>query len=683
MAKKFQFAFLIVVPIIFLVIGLRFDRTKFGTDPESAYLLNGLNIATGKAVGHFDNPGTTVQMYSAVVLRVTHLFRFSGKDIETDVLSNSEFYIEVLRKGHIFINALILLLLGFVASSILGNIWIGFLLQTAPFLSVTLIEECFTKVAPEQFLFTAIAVLIMLLLKFYTSENPNHKKFPLLFGLLAGFGLATKMTFLPILIIPFVVLKGQKNKWLYVATIFPAFILFTLPAAKGYLHMAYWLVNLGTHTGTYGQGDSGFIDFAMYFSALVSITEINKSLIAVMLLSALSLLLFWFIGGKQKRQASKSEVSILLAVLISQFGSILMVAKHYQSNHYLFPALSLTGFALVFIYLLINKSLAEKLKKAFRFTLPLMVAVVIGFSLLNVPYLTLAYQGYRASNQSTDKTMAGLERDYAGYVKVYYYPISFNECSSLRWGNVYSRLYSSDKLLELFPEGLFFNVQEKSFQLWETNIPATELVKKYGDKILLVGGPRTDYELKAVEDCGLKLKRLFDSRVQAVFEIDKENSELFTGTVHSSPPFWSLQNDFETISPDGQWILSGNGDRFCKNENLSTDKSRSGNHAFILSYTDSYAMAYELKDVKPGDSYEISIWKTANSKDAFLVASSVTSEPFYQQSSGYVETDDKGWEKAKLDIKIPDGFKGNKLKVYLWNHGSGAVWCDDFEIKKY
>jgi hypothetical protein len=119
-------------------------------------------------------------------------------------------------------------------------------------------------------------------------------------------------------------------------------------------------------------------------------------------------------------------------------------------------------------------------------------------------------------------------------------------------------------------------------------------------------------------------------------------------------------------------------------ENRSSPASpRSGKNAFILSYTDSYAMPYELKDVKPGDSYEISIWKTANSKDAFLVATSVTSEPFYQQSSGYVETDDKGWEKAKLDIKIPDWFKGNKLKVYLWNHGSGAVWCDDFEIKKY
>jgi hypothetical protein len=565
----------------------------------------------------------------------------------------------------------------------LGNIWIGLLLQTAPFLSVTLIEECFTKVAPEQFLFTAIAMLIMLLLKYYTSENQSHKKFPLWFGLLAGFGLATKMTFLPILIIPFVVLKGQKNKWLYVAAIFPAFILFTLPAAKGYLHMAYWLLNLGTHTGTYGQGEAGFIDFANYFSAIVSIAEINKSLIVVMLLSALSLLLFWFIGGKQKRQESKSEISILLAVLISQFGSILLVAKHYHSNHYLFPALSLSGFALVFIYLLVNKNLAQKWKKTVSFSLPAIVTIVIGFSLLNVPYLSMAYQGYRASNQSTDETLAKLERDYTDYVKVYYYPISFNECSSLRWGNVYSRLYSSDKLLELFPEALFFNMQEKSFQLWETNIPAAELVKKYGDKILLVGGPRTDYELKAVEDCGLKLKKLFDSRVQAVFEIDKENSELFTGIVHSTLPVWVLQNDFENISPDGQWILDGNGERFCKNENLSSDKPRSGKKAFILSYADSYAMPYELKDVKPGDSYEISIWKTANNKDAFLVATSATSEPFYQQSSGYVETDGKGWEKAKLDIKIPEGFKGNKLKVYLWNHGSGAVWCDDFLIKKY
>jgi hypothetical protein len=134
MIKRLQIALLVVVPLLFLVIGLRFDRTKYGTDPESAYLMNGLNIAMGESVGHFDNPGTTVQIYSAAVISVTHFLRFSDNDLQTDVLLNSEYYIEVLRKGFIVLNVCVLFVLGLVAFSLLGNIWAGLLLQVAPFL---------------------------------------------------------------------------------------------------------------------------------------------------------------------------------------------------------------------------------------------------------------------------------------------------------------------------------------------------------------------------------------------------------------------------------------------------------------------------------------------------------------------------------------------------------------------
>jgi hypothetical protein len=439
MIKRLKIVFLVIIPLVFVIIGLRFDRTKYGTDPESAYLMNGLNIASGEAVGHFDNPGTTVQIYSAVVISVTHFFRFSNNDLQTDVLLNSEYYIEILRKGFIVLNACVLFILGLVAFSLLGNLWAGLLLQVAPFLSVTLLEECFTKVAPEQFLFTAIALLIMLLLRFYTSKEPEKTGFALLFGLLAGFGMATKMTFLPILIIPFIVLNGKRNKWIYLASIIPSFVLFTLPAATGYLHMANWFLNLGTHTGTYGQGSTGIIDTAVYFSSLLSIANNNVVLIVVIIISAVTLLIWGILKGNLKHKEPNKEFYLLLALLLAQLVSVLMVAKHYHSNHYLFPALSLTGFMLVTVFLLIKRYFSDKNATILQIILPVFVAVVIGISLLNIPFITLAYNGYRESNKSTDDTFARLERDYKGFVKVYYYPVSFNEYASLKWGNVYSK----------------------------------------------------------------------------------------------------------------------------------------------------------------------------------------------------------------------------------------------------
>ena len=684
MIKKLKLTFLVIIPLLFLVAGLQFDRTKYGTDPESAYLLNGMNIAMGKSVGHYDNPGTTVQIYSAVMLKATHFFRFSGLDLQTDVLTHSEYYIEILRKGLIFINACAILILGLFAVSLLKNSWAGLVLQLAPFLSVTLMEECFTKIAPEQLLFTTVAILIILLLKFYTSSSPGKLKFSLLFGLLAGFGLATKMTYLPLLIIPFVVLQGQKNKWVYVASILPSFILFTLPAVKGYPQMAYWFLNLGTHTGTYGQGASGILDPATYIRSILEIAGNNVAMLLVMFLSISVLLTAIFISGRLKSALANKEFSMLLALLSAQVGSVLMVAKHYHNNHYLFPALSLTAFVLVFIILLINKYVpVQKLDKFRRLSFPVLAAVILGVSLLNIPYMALAFQGYRLSNQSTDETFARLDHDYKGYTKVYYYPASFNEYSSLRWGNVYSRQYSTEKLMKLYPDALFYNAWDKSFQWWETNIPIREFVKKYGGRILLVGGPRTDEELKMVEQGGLKLNKLFESRVQAVYEIDTTNSALFRDNVHTGPPVWSLQNDFETMDPDGQWILASDGSPFCKNIALVSSKSRSGKYAFELPVIDSYAMEYLLQDVKPGFSYEFSIWKTTGNPAACLVASGGDADPFYQQSTGYVETDSRGWEKVILGFKIPAGFKGNKLKIYLWNHGSSPVWFDDFKVEKF
>lgn len=680
MKKKLLIALLCLIPLAFLLIGLQFDRTKYGTDPESAYLMNGLNIATGKAVGHFDNPGTTVQVYSSVVLRITHVLRFTSTDLQTDVLSNSEFYIEVLRNSLIVLNALVFLLLGISIFILLNNFWAAFLLQLTPFLSVTIIEELYTKVAPEPLLFAVTSVLIIVLVKFITATAASQKKYAWIFGLLAGFGLATKMTFLPLLIIPFVVLKGMRYKWLYAFAVIPSFILFTLPAAKGYLHMANWFLNLGTHTGTYGQGEAGIIDTEEYVNALSKIYQNNTSLFVVIALGFIALIAALLLRRKVK--SVDSVFYTLLAVIAAQIFSILLVAKHYHSNHYLFPALSMVGFTLLLSQRLITVHAADKRKIILSFILPLFSLAVAASSLRNIPTLTQARLGYHMSNQSTDEAFARLDRDYKDYVKVYYYPISFNVYSSLRWGNTYSRQSSIEKLMELYPEGLFYNAWEKQFQFWETNITAEDLVEKYGGRILLVGGPRTDEEYKTVTQAGLKLTKLFEGRVQVVYEIDTARSEMFRKALHKGQPLLEIENDFETLSSDGNWILNREGGHFCNKNSLETDKARSGKYAFKLPGMDSYAMDVVL-DVKSGNSIDITIWRFGESEGVFLAAAGKDDKTFYRQSKSFVSKDAAGWEKVKLSFTIPDDFKGDKLKVYLWNHSNGTSWFDDLQIKKY
>ena len=682
MVKKLQIAFLFIVPLIFLVIGFSFDRTKYGTDPESAYLFNGLNVAMSEPVGQYDHPGITVHFYNAAVISVIHFLRFNNTDLQTDVLVNSEYYIEVLRKSFIVLNTLMLLLMGFVTLSVLKNVWLAVALQLAPFLSTTLMEELSTKIAPEQLLFSSSLLLIILVLKYYSAENKENKWFAIAFGLLGGFGLATKFTFLPLLIVPFVILYGYWNKILYLLSMIPSFILFTLPAAHDYKLMFQWFLSIANHTGIYGQGGNGIIDPAEYVQSLVKISFANKNMLFAVFAS-LVFLIVTFIKWKHRKESVKTiETTIILALFLALAGSILMVAKHYYNNHYLFPALTLTGLVFVFIYLGIERKWQNISTLILKYSPSALVVVFLVLAFINKPYLALAYEGYLQSNKSTNETLARIEKDYPAYVKAYYYPGSFNQFAQLRWGNVYAKQLHTEKLMELYPEGLFYDIRDNSFKFWETTIPPQEFLKKYGGRILLVGGPLTDTEMKLVEDDGLKLKKLFEGRIQVVYEIDTAKSVLFHKVIQGKAGTRIFNSDFETISADKQWVES-DGKQFCKTTFLSTEKSRSGRYSFYLPKKDTYAMEYELRNIEPGDGFEASIWRYGGDKDAVIVASAVNSDFFYKSSNSTGEKDKMGWSKLVLFFRIPAGFKEKKIKLYLWNHSEKPVWFDDFELKQY
>jgi len=681
MNKKLLIFFLVLVPLVFLVIGFRFDRTKYGTDPESAYLINGLNIAMGEPVGLYHHPGGTVQIYSAVVIRITHLLRATDTDLQADVLLNSELYIEVLRKGLIVINALIMFLMGLAAFIWLRSIWLAILLQMSPFLSATVIELSFTKVSPEPLVFMSLMLLIILILKYYTSQDQKNKWFPVLFGILCGFGLATRITFIPILIIPFLIIGGKFNKFLFLFAIVPSFVLFTLPLVPVYKTMFYWFRDIGTHTGAYGQGNAGLIDANYYLNSIINIAKNNIEFVFAIVISTVLLLVIVITPKFKKSLPQRREPVYIVAFLLAQAGTLLAIAKQYN-NQYLVGALCLTGIIFIFIFLNIKSILLERKIYNETYSILVLIIVFIGFSILSFPNISMAYKGYRQSNKSTDETIARIERDYPGFVKTYYYPASFNQYAQLRWGNVYAKQFHTNRLMELFPEGIFYNAWEKTFQFWETTITPGEFLKKYGGHVLLIGGPLNDADFKLVAESGLKLKKLFEGRIQVVFEVDTAQSSLFQDVIHPEKALRVIQSNFETVSDDKLWIYAGR-EQFCKNISLSCDKPRSGKYSISMPVKDSYAMEYELMNIKPGQLYEISIWRFGGDEETFLVVSALNSDLFYSKNKGIVEKDAKGWSRIVLVFKVPDGFREDRLKVYLWNHSDKSAWFDDFELTQY
>lgn len=519
---NFRKIFLLIIPIIFLVTGLQFHRTLYSNDPEYAYLLNGLNTATLKAVGATENPGTTVQIYSAIALRVAHLAgKHRADDLQTDVLKNPDHFIEIERKGLIAINTLILLLLGFYVFKYTKNIWIALILQLAPLLSSTTLEHVWSKISPEAFLLGAANILIIITLKFYYDENKQDKRYPWYFAAVCGFGIATKLTFLPLIVIPAFVLPLKNQKKTFFIALIPMFILFTINAFTQYPHMAKFFFGLSVHTGVYGSGEVGIIDPVQFFKDLIHIITRNISLSAGLFLGITTLIALIILKPLKSWLKDQLSVVFLASIILAQIAGILMVAKHYHGNHYLIPEISLAGMVFLFVFQLLNSYRSGKYRIFIRMFPVLIIAISVGRAFLNIPYLKAADHGYVMSNIEYEQLQKDLDNKYTDYIKTYYYPTSINPYSAFSWGNVYSRDRHVKKLTLLYPDAVIFDSRTMSFNLWGTKISTEELFKKYNlKKILIIGGPLDKNELRIIEKKGIKLNSKYIGRTQSIYEID-------------------------------------------------------------------------------------------------------------------------------------------------------------------
>ena len=511
----------LILPVIFLFFALPFNRTHFGNDPEYAYLMNGINIGMLKPVGHTDNPGTTVQLYSAVVLRCAYLFQpDKSEGFQIYMLRNADRYIELERKGLILLNGLTLLLLGIISWAMLRNIWLSLLLQIMPFTSANLTEHVFTKVSPEPVLLMATAAFVLLVIGYYVSEKRDGKRFALFFALAAGFGLATKATFLPLVLIPLLLLENRMLRKRFAGYFALFLILFTLPALPQYPHMAKWFVLLIAHTGTYGEGGLGVINVFQYLNDLVKIL-INNPVLSITLLASASIIVSALIKSSFKPEFKNNLIfRILTALSAAQLTGIVMVAKHYHANHYLVPELCLMAVSWIFIFLYLNGKLPLNFRKSFELVPVLLLLIVTGLVTMNRNYLKTANQGYIRSNQDYDKMTYLLENEYKGYTCAYYYPTSINPYSALRWGNVYSRFQHTSAIKEIYPDGYFYDIRTNQFSLWETPVATHTMADISNNKLLIIGGPFEESKIKEIEHKGIELTPLYKGFTQVIYKVD-------------------------------------------------------------------------------------------------------------------------------------------------------------------
>lgn len=308
------------------------------SDPSYLYLINGLNIATLKPSAHVDNPGTTTQVFSALVLKVSSLIN-GTEDLQKDIILQPDKYIILINRALFLVCLLFLFLFGVFAFEFTGSLWFSLFLQTVPFYSWQLMR-IFLKVSPEMMIFISCLLWVATLLRL--SAKDDFKEHPLRytiwFAVLTAFSLATKLTMIPFVLIP-LILMPLRPSLNYLMLCFIIFHLFIFPAWTHYDYLIGWIGKLFKHSNLYGTGSPTVIEFPQAFFSFLKLIALEHPFYLIVTVSII-LLAKIFSSTSLRTLRHFIDVKILISLITVALVQLMMISKHFNP-HYLIPSLML------------------------------------------------------------------------------------------------------------------------------------------------------------------------------------------------------------------------------------------------------------------------------------------------------------------------------------------------------
>lgn len=448
------------------------------SDPEYAYLLNAAGLLELHAPNHTDHPGTPVQVASAVVIGGTWLI--AGQDsLVPDVLKRPEFYLGAIGVAFSLFLVLLLIIAGLAAFYFTRSIMVVICVQATPLLSTHTVNALGT-VRPEILLVTmALALGASVLWVWNNPERLDRRSTALWFGALAGLGVAIKITFAPLALIPLILLITRRQRITYLVAAGVAFLVCILPILVRLRQIVRWNYNLFIHTGIHGQGETGVVNFSAYGSNLKMLLSHEPALLIFALAGILCAVAFRSHAQRDAQTALAWRATLGISVV--ELLQFVIVAKH-PNPHYLLTAMALLGTHAACMVLLLRET---------RVAIPAAMAGLLAALIFVVPSIPRQREALAAHRDAMAEFQKRIDEKTRGGVTVYYHRCSA-PAYALKFGDDFCGSYFSPRLETHFRDNYFYNVWKKKLSSSARMLTASELIAEAGTRPIYFRGESWD-----------------------------------------------------------------------------------------------------------------------------------------------------------------------------------------------
>jgi hypothetical protein len=499
----------LVIPIVFLIAVFELTKAK-GPQwlPDTfenpyAYLFNSLLLVKGQEPVHIDHPGTTTQVFGAIVLRASSME--SADELVTSTLRNPEKQIRKLHQSLLFFTAFVIWFAPWITAVISRNILIGLLIQAPILFNQTLLYYGIlfgSDLMLVPFSIAAICCSTLLIRPKPVAEShnlsfdnckrsPTHSStllawvppLPALTGLVCALGIVTKLTFFPLVLISLLCCRRWRNLRTFIAAFAIGLAVSLLPIHSQLLRLLTWAFSVGTHSGEYGTGAVGFAQSEVYFPFLGEFLQ-KEPLVAIIPLASTFLVILLSLLSKKKRSTNSVSWRTALPLFAIQLISFFVIAKE-SGPHYFIPLALTAGLSLVLLFYALQTPNSPAIVRAIGWV-ALTALLALGFKdfLQKTPatYANFCDQRVdllRLYKHAKKITKEGVRVDYL---------FSDSPEYAMCYGNSFAGHFFGAMLSPMFPNSLFFNVVNGQFETFTGYLAPEAVLSKY-DHLYFLGTP--------------------------------------------------------------------------------------------------------------------------------------------------------------------------------------------------